>query len=47
MDLNKSQQQLNKLITNYKEQKWDDSILVYFHEEDKTSIALLCKKISI
>ena len=47
IDLNKAQQQLNKQITNFKEQKWDGSILIYFLKEDKTSIALLCKKMSI
>ena len=47
VDLNKAQQQLNKQITNFKEQKWDDSILVYFLKEDKTSIALLCKNMNI
>ena len=44
IDLNKAQQQLNKQIANYKEQKLDDSILVYFLKEGKTSVALLCKK---
>ena len=44
VDLNKAQQQLNKQIANYKEQKLDDSILVYFLKEGKTSVALLCKK---
>ena len=47
VDLNKAQQQLNKQITNFKEQKWDDSILVYFLKEDKTSISLLCKNMNI
>ena len=44
VDLNKAQQQLNKQMADYKEQKLDDSILVYFLKEGKTSVALLCKK---
>lgn len=44
VDLNKAQQQLNKQTPNYKWQKCNDTLLVYFHKEDKTPIALLCKK---